>query len=91
MLREIGADVRGICTRPCIIGITGNLIYKALKKRLVSGVILLGTLFYLGNRALLPPEPRCCRRSPRETFTHLLMDRLRQWKKHLTCHRVALI
>ena len=51
MLKEIGADVRGICTRPYIIGITGNLIYKALKKRLVSGVILLGTLFYLGNRA----------------------------------------
>ena len=51
MLKEIGVDVRGICTRPYIIGITGNLIYKALKKRLVSGVILLGTLFYLGNRA----------------------------------------
>ena len=51
MLKEIGADVRGICTRPYIIGVTGNLIYKALKKRLASGIILLGTLFYLGNRA----------------------------------------
>jgi hypothetical protein len=34
-----------------VIGLSGNLVYRALRKRLVSGAVLLGTLVYLGNRA----------------------------------------
>lgn len=51
LIKDVGEDIRGVCTRPYLIGISGNLVYKALKKRLVSGAVLIGTLFYLGNRA----------------------------------------
>ena len=30
---------------------SGNLVYQVLRKQLVSGAVLLGTLAYLGNRA----------------------------------------
>jgi hypothetical protein len=51
LIKAIGEDIRGICTRPYVIGLSGNLVYRVLRKRLVSGAVLLGTLFYLGNRA----------------------------------------
>ena len=51
LIKAISEDIRGICTRPYVIGLSGNLVYKVLRKRLVSGAVLLGTLFYLGNRA----------------------------------------
>jgi hypothetical protein len=51
LIKAISEDIRGICTRPYVIGLSGNLVYRALRKRLVSGVVLLGTLVYLGNRA----------------------------------------
>ena len=51
LIKAISEDVRGICTRPYVIGLSGNLVYRVLRKRLVSGAVLLGTLFYLGNRA----------------------------------------
>ena len=43
--------MRGVCTRPFLIGKPGDFLYKALKKRRVSGAVLLGTVVYLGNRA----------------------------------------
>ncbi len=51
LIKAISEDIRGICTRPYVIGLSGNLVYRALRKRLVSGAVLLGTLVYLGNRA----------------------------------------
>lgn len=51
LIKAISEDIRGICTRPYVIGLSGNLVYKVLRKRLVSGAVLLGTLVYLGNRA----------------------------------------
>ena len=51
LIKAISEDIRGICTRPYVIGLSGNLVYKVLRKRLVSGAVLLGTLFYLGNQA----------------------------------------
>ena len=51
LIKAISEDIRGICTRPYVIGLSGNLVYRALRKRLFSGVVLLGTLVYLGNRA----------------------------------------
>ena len=51
LIKAISEDIHGICTRPYVIGLSGNLVYKVLRKRLVSGAVLLGTLFYLGNRA----------------------------------------
>jgi hypothetical protein len=51
LIKSISEDIRGICTRPYVIGLSGNLVYRALRKRLVSGAVLLGTLIYLGNRA----------------------------------------
>ncbi len=51
LIKAISEDVRGICTRPYVIGLSGNLVYRVLRKRLVSGAVLLGTLLYLGNRA----------------------------------------
>ena len=51
LIKAIGEDIHGICTRPYVIGLSGNLVYRALRKRLVSGAVLLGTLVYLGNRA----------------------------------------
>jgi hypothetical protein len=51
LIKAIRDDIRGICTRPYVIGLSGNLVYRVLRKRLVSGAVLLGTLFYLGNRA----------------------------------------
>jgi hypothetical protein len=51
LIKAISEDIHGICTRPYVIGLSGNLVYRALRKRLVSGAVLLGTLVYLGNRA----------------------------------------
>ncbi len=51
MIWGVGEDMRGVCTRPFLIGKSGDVVYKALKKRLVSGAILLGTVVYLGNKA----------------------------------------
>jgi hypothetical protein len=51
LIKAISEDIRGICTRPYVIGLSGNLVYRVLRKRLVSGAVLLGTLVYLGNRA----------------------------------------
>lgn len=50
-IRGVGEDILGVCTRPFLVGKSGDVVYKALKKRLVSGAILLGTVVYLGNKA----------------------------------------
>jgi len=51
IVKQVVEDIGGICTRPYVVGISGNLVYRALKKRLVSGALLVGTIVYLGNRA----------------------------------------
>ncbi len=51
MIWGVGEDMHGVCTRPFLIGKSGDVVYKALKKRLVSGAVLLGTVVYLGNKA----------------------------------------